>query len=84
MILNLSLWFALHVLFAKVERADWGWAKPWLPDLATLDLAALALSIIAAFALLRFHFGIFGTLALCAVAGHCVEVGCLDYSLSLR
>jgi len=68
-ILNLSLWFALHVIFAKVERADWGFAKPWLPDLATLDLAALALSIIAAIALLRFHLGIFGTLVLCAALG---------------
>jgi chromate transporter len=68
-ILNLSLWFALHVLFAKVARADWGLAKPWLPDLATLDLAALGLSVVAAFALLRFHLGIFGTLALSAMLG---------------
>jgi chromate transporter len=68
-ILNLSLWFALHVLFAKVTRPDWGWAKPWLPDPSTLDVAALALSVIAALALLRFHFGIFSTLALCAVLG---------------
>ncbi len=68
-ILNLSLWFALHVLFAKVERAPWGFAKPWLPDVATIDLASLALSVVAAFALLRLHFGIFGTLALSAVLG---------------
>ncbi|MBL8907933.1 MAG: chromate efflux transporter [Rhizobiales bacterium] len=68
-ILNLSLWFALHVLFAKVERAGWGFVKPWLPDIATLDVAALSLSIIAALALLRFHLGILGTLALCAALG---------------
>jgi chromate transporter len=68
-ILNLSLWFALHVLFAKVIRADWGWAKPWLPDPTTLDAAALALSVIAALALLRLHFGIFSTIALCAALG---------------
>jgi chromate transporter len=68
-ILNLSIWFALHVLFAKVERADWGWAKPWLPDAATLDFASLALSVIAAVALLRLHFGIFSTLALCEGLG---------------
>jgi chromate transporter len=68
-ILNLSIWFALHVLFAKIDRAGWGWARPWVPDLATLDFAALALSVIAAIALLRFHFGIFSTLALCAVLG---------------
>ncbi|MFO0991009.1 MAG: chromate efflux transporter [Hyphomicrobiales bacterium] len=68
-ILNLSLWFALHVLFAKVDRMAWGLAKPWVPDIATLDFAALGLSIIAAVALLRLHFGIFGTLALCAALG---------------
>jgi chromate transporter len=68
-ILNISLWFGLHVLFAKVARADWVFAGPWLPDLATLDLAALALSLIAAIALLRFHLGIFGTITLCAVLG---------------
>ena len=68
-ILNLSLWFALHVLFAKVDRASWGFAKPWLPDIATLDIAALALSIVAALALLRFHLGIFATLALSAALG---------------
>lgn len=68
-ILNLSLWFALHVLFAKVDRAAWGLAKPWLPDPSSLDLAALGLSIIAGLALLRLHFGIFGTLALCAALG---------------
>jgi chromate transporter len=68
-ILNLSVWFALHVLFAKVERVGWTWAKPWLPNPSTLDLAALALCLIAALALLRFHLGIFATLALCAVLG---------------
>jgi len=68
-ILNLSLWFALHVLFAKVDRADGGWAKPWLPELSTLDPAALILSLIAALALLRLHLGIFATLAICAALG---------------
>ncbi|HUQ38122.1 MAG TPA: chromate efflux transporter [Aestuariivirga sp.] len=67
-ILNLSLWFGLHVLFARVNRMD-GAFKPWLPDWPTLDWAALAISIIAAFALLRLHLGIPKTLALCAALG---------------
>ncbi len=67
-ILNLSLWFGLHVLFGKVNRIE-GLFKPWLPDWPTLDLAALAISIIAAFALLRLHLGIPKTLALCAALG---------------
>jgi chromate transporter len=68
-ILNLTIWFALHVLFAEVGQIEWGVFKPWLPDWRTLDVAALALSLIAALALLRFHAGIFATLALCAVVG---------------
>ena len=67
-ILNLSVWFGLHVLFARVNRMD-GVFQPWLPEWPTLDLAALVISIIAAFALLRLHLGIPKTLALCAVLG---------------
>ncbi len=67
-ILNLSLWFGLHVLFNKVNRGV-GLFQPWLPDWQTLDFAALAISVIAAFALLRLHLGIPKTLALCAALG---------------
>lgn len=67
-ILNLSVWFGLHVIFGKVERMS-GLFKPWVPDWSTLDLAALAISIITAVALLRFHLGVPKTLALCAGLG---------------
>ena len=67
-ILNLSVWFGLHVLFNKVNRME-GIFKPWLPEWQTLDWAALAISVIAAFALLRLHLGIPKTLALCAALG---------------
>jgi chromate transporter len=67
-ILNLSVWFGLHVLFRKVERLD-GLFKPWLPEWTTLDLPALTLSLIAVASLLRFHLGIPKTLALCGALG---------------
>ena len=67
-ILNLSLWFGLHVLFGHLERLS-GWFRLWVPDWGQLDLFSLGLSILAAFALLRFHLGIIGTLALSAVLG---------------
>jgi chromate transporter len=67
-ILNLSLWFGLHVLFARVERPD-GWVRPWLPDVTTLDPASLVLTLVAAATLLRFHLGIVTTLALCGLLG---------------
>ncbi len=68
-ILNLSVWFGLHVLFGKVERWGDGWFAPWLPDWAGLDWMSLCLSLLAALVLLRFHFGIIPTLALSAVLG---------------
>jgi len=67
-ILNLSVWFGLHVLFGTVERGD-GWFRPWVPAWSALDPFALALSLLAAIVLLRFHFGIVGTLALCGTLG---------------
>ena len=67
-ILNLSVWFGLHVLFGKVNRIE-GLFKPWLPEWQSLDLAALGISAIAALALLRLHLGIPKTLVLCALLG---------------
>jgi chromate transporter len=72
-ILNLSLWFAIHVLFAKVSRVAIGPAAPWIPDFSTLDPWSLLLSLLAALALLRFHLGIVPTLALAAAAGLAVK-----------
>ena len=67
-ILNLSLWFGLHVLFGDVQRLD-GIVPMWWPTLGGFDGAALVLAIIAGFALLRFHMGMVKTLALSATLG---------------
>lgn len=64
-ILNLTIWFALHVLFGTLDRTQFG----LVPQFYSLDLPALVLSIIAALALFAFHQGIFRTLLLCAVLG---------------
>ena len=67
-ILNLAIWFGLHVLFGTVTRAL-GLIPIWLPNFNNLDIASLALTIIAGLALLRFHVGIPKTLALAAFLG---------------
>lgn len=46
-IANLSLWFALHVLFAEVHQHDLGWAQPSVPDLASVNVIALVLTCIS-------------------------------------
>ncbi len=67
-ILNLSLWFGLHVVFARVERLA-GPLPMWWADLPTFDPAAFLLSLAMGFALLWAKLGIPKTLALAAVAG---------------
>ena len=68
-IANLSLWFALHVLFRKVGQADIGVGTIWWPDWASLDMKALTIGVAAAAMLFGFKWGIIRTLAICAGAG---------------
>ena len=67
-ILNLSFWFALHVFFGTVEPIALGPLQLSRPDIATLNIEAVALAGLAAFLLFRMHTGIAATLAISAVA----------------
>lgn len=67
-ILNLSLWFALHVIFARVTAEAYGPLRLWLPDPASFDPLAAALAVLAAILLLALRFGILTTLAITAAA----------------
>lgn len=72
-ILNLAIWFALHVIFAKVEARDIGPLHLQVPDFATLDPIALAIAAIALVALLRFKMPVLTLLALSAALGLAVR-----------
>ena len=61
-IAHLGLWFALHVLFARMQPNG-------LPELASFDWRAGAIAVIAALLLFRFNGGVPLTLGLCALAG---------------
>jgi chromate transporter len=67
-ILNLSLWFALHVVFGTVSETHIGVLRLWLPDMATLNWQALVLIALSALLLLRVHLPIGWTLAAAAGA----------------
>ena len=68
-ILNLAVWFALHVLFATVDERQWGILRAYVPDFSGLDVAALGLSLLAAIAVFRFRLGLVPVLAGAAVLG---------------
>lgn len=68
-ILNLAIWFALHILFGQViERNIYGMTVG-VPVLSSVNFAALALSVAAVIAMFRFKVGMFTTLAACSLAG---------------
>jgi chromate transporter len=68
-IFNLGLWFALHVVFARVDEVRIGPLRLFVPEPASLDPAALALAVVAAIAMLRLHLGMIPTLAAAGLSG---------------
>lgn len=68
-ILNLSVWFGLHVIFARVEDQRWGWLELPLPDPASIDPLALGLFALACALLFALKRGLVQTLLICSVAG---------------
>jgi chromate transporter len=68
-ILNLSIWFALHTLFRHtVPIQGFGFSFD-APVLASVDLPALALSVAAATAIFRFNVGMLIVLAASCITG---------------
>jgi chromate transporter len=68
-VLNLAIWFALHVLFREVGTFTLGPLAFASPRLGTVDWAAVALGLAAMLAVLRFKLGMLPTLAGCALGG---------------
>ena len=66
-ILNLAVWFAMHVLFADIRTLQ-GTATPW-PDPASWQPAALGLTLVAAVLLLVLRRGMIETLSVMAGLG---------------
>ncbi|WP_095590875.1 chromate efflux transporter [Actibacterium ureilyticum] len=68
-ILNLSIWFALHVFFTQVTTWRAGPLRLALPDPQTIEPLTLALAAVAAGLLLWRRWPLLPVLALMAVAG---------------
>jgi chromate transporter len=68
-ILNLAVWFALHVLFAEVRVVEGFGMSLDIPVLRTIDPAALALTLAAIVAVFHLRIGMIPVLAACSAAG---------------
>ncbi len=68
-ILNLSIWFGLHVFFGQVTAQKYGPVTLWQPELASLDWRVVVLAIVSAVLLLKLHWNIMKVLAISAVLG---------------
>ncbi len=68
-ILNLSIWFALHVFFEQVTMQNYGPLVVWQPELSSLNWQVVVLSLICAILMFRFHWGISRVLILSSLTG---------------
>jgi chromate transporter len=68
-VLNLAVWFALHVLFAELRPIQgWGISLE-VPIFSGVNLPALVLTLVAMVAAFRFRIGMIPVLAACSSAG---------------
>jgi chromate transporter len=73
-ILQLSVWFALHTWFGSVQAWRWGPIQTLVPVWSSVDPAAVGLTIAALVLVFGARAGMATTLAVAAIAGMLLEV----------
>ncbi len=68
-ILNLSLWFFLHVLFDSVALQQLGWFKIWQPEFSSINWQVLLLVLLSSYILFIRKLSIIKLLAIVSAAG---------------
>ena len=66
-IFNLTVWFALHVVFTDVQETHYGPLYITNPNLHSVNWTAAGLAVLAGVLLLGTHRGVITTLAICGV-----------------
>jgi chromate transporter len=72
-ILNLSVWFALHVLFGSVTEQHTGILRWYAFDPLAIDLKTLGLALIAGTLAFRFHRSLIEVVGVMAALGIAVR-----------
>jgi chromate transporter len=68
-ILSLSLWFGLHVLFVEVSRNKFWFMNIWQPDVSSINVLVLIFSILSYYLLIIRHINIIYVLGICSLLG---------------
>jgi chromate transporter len=68
-ILNLAVWFALHVLFRELHDVSLLGMKLGVPVFSSLNIPSLVLTIGAMLAVFRFKIGVIQVLGACSILG---------------
>ena len=68
-VLNLAVWFALHVLFRELTAVHWGGMTIDVPVLSSINVASLLLTLGALIAVFRFKINMIAVLGTCAAIG---------------
>ena len=68
-VLNLAVWFALHVLFSDLQPVHWLGMNVDVPRLASVNIPSLVLTLAASVAIFAFRVGMIPVLLACSGAG---------------
>lgn len=68
-ILNLAVWFALHVLFEKVGEVSGYGMRLYIPEWGSFHWDSLVLALVAIVAMFYFKLGMMKTMGVCVVLG---------------
>ena len=68
-IANLTLWFALHVLFADISEQQYGPVRLYWPNIGSFNGIAALLSLLAAMLIFRLKWNVITTLAVTSLTG---------------
>lgn len=71
--LNLAVWFGLHVFFADVGQGQFGPFSYWWPDPSTIDVTVGGLALLSGLLLLKGRLGVPLVLAISAIAAVVLE-----------
>ncbi len=78
-ILNLAVWFALHVIFAEVGNLNWMMFSLPAPDWQSFDLAAAILSTLAIGAVFTKYYGVGRLLIAGALCGVLIQGAAIGF-----